>query len=327
MLGPVMPAAASGIGDIQQGICDNDGICEAGETLACGDCSCNNDDLCEVGLESSASCPADCYCGDEICNINDDESLLTCAADCDFCGDGICEYPYLEDPDTCPQDCLFFPTPTPTSTLRPTSTPTPTATPTITPTPTRLPPTATPTSTLRPTPLPTLSVEEILEIPAGCSLVSYESQSTSWQGAYSSVASIDYSIPQRSDDREVYVCEEPPLGRLCFLLYEGILSAADGNVARIALVDCVGDECTQLARVGQVVGEQICYEIQSRDDIDCGEGCALILRDRPIEENTTGVSGLVIVIVSVGGLILIIVAIIIILLLTRRRREEEEEQI
>ncbi len=50
--------------------------------------------------ETHASCPQDCYCGDNDCHF--DESITSCPADC-YCGDGKCET--AERHSGCTSDC------------------------------------------------------------------------------------------------------------------------------------------------------------------------------------------------------------------------------
>lgn len=85
--------------------CDNDGVCDSGETYStclndchCGngvcdysetytscssDCSapsvCNNDGICGF-LETATNCINDCHCGNKICDHG--ETIYTCAGDC-----------------------------------------------------------------------------------------------------------------------------------------------------------------------------------------------------------------------------------------------------
>jgi hypothetical protein len=244
-----------------------------------------------------------------------------------FCGDGICDlYNYalaglfrrVENPRTCPVDCAT-PTPTPEVTATPTPTTTPTPTPTLTPSATPAPGelTATPTGLPAYTPTPELAS------PVGCGLVAYESRSDTWRSAYSAQAPAGFT-PSRPDDLEVYVCEDPPVGRLCFLMYDGMLEMAQGDIARIGLVNCSVGICTLFQRVGQKVGDQVCYNIRAVDRITCDEGCALTLLPEPIRE---GPPTSAIIFISLGMIMLISTAILFILLLTRRRKRDDEEEI
>lgn len=114
-------------------LCGN-GICEAGETVACADCVmavCGNgvcdpgetattcaadctggpqcgDGVCDPG-ETAANCPVDCTvgpaCGNGTCGGG--ETCSSCVADCGMCpascGNGACDAG--ETPSTCPADC------------------------------------------------------------------------------------------------------------------------------------------------------------------------------------------------------------------------------
>jgi len=58
-------------------------------------------------VETSATCSQDCRCGDEICDLCENEE--NCPADCGgglsgHCGNGICERKYFEE-EVCPADC------------------------------------------------------------------------------------------------------------------------------------------------------------------------------------------------------------------------------
>jgi hypothetical protein len=281
------------------------------------------------------------------CNYNEDcepslgETFSGCVDCSQLCGDGICQLDYLEDPTTCPEDCLFTLTPTattsPTPTVTATTTLTPTATSTFEPTQT-LTQTTTPTQTATPTttgeatategptPLPmlTLSPDDLIGI-MGCILSPYENQPDAWKASYSTMTSAGYTTPTRSDNREVYTCPEPPVGRLCFLLYEGLLTAAEGDHARIGMVDCTTEDCQLLQEIGQIVGEQICFEIQPNDEIVCDQGCALALLDEPLRIRREWTPA-TIVLISCAGMIIIAGIIVLILLLMRRRQEDAEEE-
>ncbi|NLZ74310.1 hypothetical protein GX917_00130 [Candidatus Falkowbacteria bacterium] len=47
--------------------------------------SCCGDGVCDEGIENNQNCPADCHCGDGVCNYG--ENYTTCPADC-LCGNG-----------------------------------------------------------------------------------------------------------------------------------------------------------------------------------------------------------------------------------------------
>lgn len=89
------------------GACDacGDGICDtdAGETCKtcsrdCGACNTCGDGVC-LG-ETTSSCPADCYCGNNRCDSG--ENNYSCPGDC-YCGNGTCDTP--ENATQCPNDC------------------------------------------------------------------------------------------------------------------------------------------------------------------------------------------------------------------------------
>ncbi|MBN1449704.1 MAG: hypothetical protein JW963_01700 [Anaerolineales bacterium] len=292
---------------------------------------------------SGALLQAPPFCGDGICQASAlylpyHEDAVSCPADCSiYCGDGICDEYYGENVSTCPDDCA---TPTPTNTAVPTATYTPTETPiaTETGTPTTTPtasPTATDTprpevtteepgdeGTATPTELPDYTPTPTLDIPTGCGLVAYESRSGSWQDAYSTTGVEGY-IPSRQDDLEVYVCSEPPLGQICFLIYDGLLDAAQGDLARIGMVDCSAGACQIVQRVGQKRGDQICYTIRRSDNVSCEEGCALTLLAEPLRVGLTTGS---IIFISTGVAGGIGLGILLLLILARRRKEEDEEE-
>ncbi len=263
-----------------------------------------------------------------------------------FCGDLICNEYAGENSTTCPQDCgppptavsateaadEELPTSTPRALVRAAQTPRPTLvataspTPTITPTPTSLP-TRTPGPTATPTGLPTYTPTVDVLHPPGCGLVSYESRPEGWKQAYAERAVSTYPVPTRSDDLEVYVCEAPPIGRLCFLLYDGLLDAAQGNTDRIQLVDCSDDACVPLRRLGQKVGEQFCFDITSSDDLTCEVGCAMVLL-APGQSAAGGPLRQIspIVFVTGGCLLAALFLILLLFLLARRRRRDQEDE-
>lgn len=95
--------------------CNNNGVCDDGEGLSCGDCSSENcgDGTCDSN-ENSLTCPPDCggsgpgpgpnpVCGNNICENG--ETVENCPSDCstDTCGNYVCEL--TENPEVCPTDC------------------------------------------------------------------------------------------------------------------------------------------------------------------------------------------------------------------------------
>ncbi|MCX8194130.1 MAG: hypothetical protein N3G19_02085 [Candidatus Pacearchaeota archaeon] len=93
------------------------GICEAeyGEncTICPFDCHCP-DGLCQLAFnETSATCPQDCKCGNGVCEnitglcFNFTETSLNCPSDCVgcICGDDICQAECGENVVSCCQDC------------------------------------------------------------------------------------------------------------------------------------------------------------------------------------------------------------------------------
>jgi hypothetical protein len=65
----------------------------------CGDLVCNPID------EDITSCPADCACGNGVCETGLGETVANCPSDC-TCGNNICEPARGEDMTTCPNDCV-----------------------------------------------------------------------------------------------------------------------------------------------------------------------------------------------------------------------------
>ncbi|MDP3143568.1 MAG: polymorphic toxin-type HINT domain-containing protein, partial [Candidatus Omnitrophota bacterium] len=61
------------------------------------------DGVCDSG-ENRNNCPADCKCGNGICEAQYGETINTCSRDCK-CGNGICEAQYNETYATCSADC------------------------------------------------------------------------------------------------------------------------------------------------------------------------------------------------------------------------------
>jgi len=90
----------------------------------CGDGECT---LLGNNPENAENCPADCFCGDTVCDPTEDalycgrDCLSVCGngiceeyefyfnscGDCDSCGDGVCDE--WENPFDCPDDCTGFP--------------------------------------------------------------------------------------------------------------------------------------------------------------------------------------------------------------------------
>jgi len=95
-------------------MCNNNGTCDPGELITCGDCSCNNNTICEPPRENGAVC-GDCLltCGNTTCDVGED--AMTCPADCSAptCGDGVinqpgeqCDDGNLISGDDCTNACL-----------------------------------------------------------------------------------------------------------------------------------------------------------------------------------------------------------------------------
>jgi hypothetical protein len=98
------------------GVCGNDcrAVIDACDFAGTCDCSICGNGICESPLrsypapgEDNTSCPADCFCGDGICDpVSENET--NCPADClisaPVCGDHICD-PKTENSSNCPQDC------------------------------------------------------------------------------------------------------------------------------------------------------------------------------------------------------------------------------
>ncbi|QSQ28608.1 tenascin-X [Pyxidicoccus parkwayensis] len=80
------------------------------QAYRCGFCG---DNYCCPGVETSATCPADCgapICGDGVCNTNTGENSTNCSADCGpaiVCGDGVCNG--SETRYNCVADCANVP--------------------------------------------------------------------------------------------------------------------------------------------------------------------------------------------------------------------------
>ena len=242
----------------------------------CGDGECNGD-------ESWDTCPMDCgYCGDGFCGYG--ETALNCPDCFKVCGDGICTGE--EGCEACPTDCgecgpvvslmpvgatVIIPTtpappPPPPPVVRlPTDTPEPEETPEDTETPATEEP-STPTPTQTSTPIPT---------PAPCALVPYESRGAGWMEAYAGFALPGDYIPVQVDDLEVYVCDEPPSGRVCIPLYSDILDTVQDDLEHIVLLDChEGEGCTSYYEAVQRVGDGLCFDVSPEVDPLCDEGCA-----------------------------------------------------
>ncbi|MBN1428785.1 MAG: hypothetical protein JXB07_10400 [Anaerolineae bacterium] len=190
------------------------------------------------------------------------------------CGDGICD-PYMgENATTCPADCAPPSTMTTTVTATPTwfrrATRTPTAT---------LTSSATPTASPTPSETPTMTPTEPGIGVFGCDLVAYESRAQAWQKGYGGAVAPGAFVPQRTDNREIYVCEVPPVGRICIPIYQGLLKAVQEDIGNIVLVDCsLNGACRIHERQGYLDEESICFDVIQTDDLSCSAGCALAPR-------------------------------------------------
>ncbi|MBN1313423.1 MAG: hypothetical protein JXB30_18595 [Anaerolineae bacterium] len=194
------------------------------------------------------------------------------------CGDGICD-PYMgESAATCPEDCAVTLTFIPTRTPQATRTPTCTSTSSVTPTPEEEEsptPSETPAQTLTPSEAESVGV---IMLP-GCDLVAYESRAQAWQKGYDGAVSPEVFVPERTDNREIYVCEVPPLGQLCIPIYQGLLRASQEDISNIVLVDCSIDGACQIHEIsGRSEGDSICFDVAQSDDLSCSAGCALAPR-------------------------------------------------
>jgi Flp pilus assembly pilin Flp len=93
--------------------CNYNGICESaiGESCAnCADCPaefyCCGDGWCDsYNGETNAICPGDCYCGNNVCEP--DENCVSCPNDCTSCcnQDGVCDSGVGETCINCVSDC------------------------------------------------------------------------------------------------------------------------------------------------------------------------------------------------------------------------------
>lgn len=109
-----------------------------------------------------------------------------------------------------------------------------------------------------------------------CGFVSAESRPAGWLSGYRRVARPSSFLPQAADEREVVICEEPPIGRLCIPAYDGLMEAVNDNVAQIALVDCPAEGACRIAnRIGEPASGELCFELARSDNLSCAEGCAL----------------------------------------------------
>jgi len=204
------------------------------------------------------------------------------------CGDGICD-PYVgENKTSCPKDCGAKATATtapqpagPTDTPTPTTptatstffpffvlpTRTPTATSTASPTPSTTP--ATPTTSLTVTPTGGVPGQQV-----GCDFVSYESRTKDWQSGYGKLAK--EFTPERTDQREVFVCRVPPLQQVCLPIYDGLMEAVNDDKSKIALVDCdSAGQCDVYDGKLTQVDDMLCAAIVVAGDVSCTGGCAL----------------------------------------------------
>ncbi len=261
-----------------------------------------------------------------------------------FCGDGLCD-PYLgENTTSCPVDCVpptsvpptSVPIPTFTPTLIPPTVPLPTRAPTLRPT--AAPPTSPPVTllpqpppTARPTAVPPTEAPTPTSVPgAGCGFVAYETMIPIWRDAYRDLAPPKYRVPSRTDNQEVFVCDVPPQGRLCFPIYDGILNAAGGDEGRIRLVQCTAEgECVVFDEMpGELVLDQFCFDIGPENNVSCKTGCALLLRPSGgtlLPKLPPITSPFVYIPLIVMAILLIAALLLLLLMVSRRDRDKEEE--
>jgi hypothetical protein len=220
-------------------------------------------------------------------------------------------------------------TPTPTGTLRATATPRSgvvvivvTATPEETATE-KGTPTETQEATASPTPSPTPE-----EVPSACSFVAFESRLFAWRNAYQDLSPDEYPTPVQADDEEVYVCELPPTGLLCFPIYEGLLEATEGNLEQVKLIDCSADGVCEIQDwPAEARQNTICFDIDPLSGLSCADGCAMIVVPRQGVLSGLFQSGFSwILYVFLGLLLLAALAILIIIFYIRRRKEEDDEE-
>jgi hypothetical protein len=158
--------------------------------------------------------------------------------------------------------------------------------------------------------------------PVGCGFLPFESRTKAWRDAYRALANPAYLTPVRSDNQEVYVCDEPPTGRLCFPEYDGLLQAA-GNVNRIRLIDCSqGGECHVLDVVPILADGEVCFDLGAASGASCVDGCALLL---PKPSGLLGGLPPAVLIIPVAC-VAVLAILVLILLIRRRRRSGDQDE-
>ncbi|MBN1119763.1 MAG: hypothetical protein JXJ17_01695 [Anaerolineae bacterium] len=221
------------------------------------------------------------------------------------------------------------PTPTPTGSLRATATPRSgvvvvvvTATPEETATGEGTP-TETPKPRSSPTPSPTPA-----EVPLACGFEAFESRLFAWRNAYQDLSPDEYPTPVQADDEEVYVCELPPTGQLCFPIYEGLLEATGGSLDQVRLIECTADGVCEIQDwPAEAQQNMICFDIDPLSGLSCADGCAMIMVPKQGALSGFFQSGYSwILFIFLGLLLLIALAIIIIIFFIRRRKEEDDAE-